>query len=81
MGHTREALVCSLARFSSLALVIAACRAAFRTSGLAFLLAMMEARSAPTIPRYTKRMSRLRRHGHEMEEATSSARPFLCIRL
>lgn len=41
----------SLSLFSVLALVMAAARAAARTSGLAVRLAMMEARSAPTIPR------------------------------
>ena len=46
-----EALLASLFFFSVLALVMAAARAAARTSGLAVRLARIEARSAPTIPR------------------------------
>jgi len=46
-----DAFLASFSRFSDLALVMAACRAAARTSGLAVRLARMEARSAPTTPR------------------------------
>lgn len=48
------ALEASLSFFWVLALVMAAWRAAARTSGLAVRLARMEARSAPTIPRYVE---------------------------
>lgn len=48
-----DALEASLFFFSVLALVMAAARAAARTSGLAVRLARMEARSAPTIPRWS----------------------------
>lgn len=50
------AFFASLSRFSVLAFVMAACRAAARTSGLAVLLARMAARSAPTIPRCNQRV-------------------------